>query len=379
MTPVAALITAISLVAALVARLSVAKAARNGGVAEHLRRLFTLIALLVALRLANFAWPSPLAVACLMVIASWLPLAALRLGEELVRRHAPRPLKLFALGGAILFSILAASLGLVWTREAILALAVFQGLVLAGILWHLLRQRNTLTSAERRAPDMLALAFLLAIPLLASDFERLFPVLSIRGGPFAALVLMLACSRLIVGAGRPLALLGDIAVIVGVAGLAALGAHLVTFDAIIITWTVFYCAAGSAALLLLIERLAGRAQRNVTILERLANVPHQSRAILSSHPLLESAVSVGANDLVDLPPDMIEKLAQRRVIPLNGVSSDSAIDDAAREVLNRHGASHLMLCSRQPVGFLAIAGGSFDEDRLTDELKIVARLLEHAA
>ncbi|WP_299296760.1 hypothetical protein [uncultured Erythrobacter sp.] len=192
MTPIAALFTAIGLLAALVGRYGVAAAARRGGVAEHLRRLFTLTAVLLALRLANFVWTSPAMAAAMMVVAAWMPLATLRLGEELVRRHAHRPLKFFALGGAIGFFVLAATFGLFWTREAILALAAFQALVLAGVLIHLLTQRRTVSPSERRAPDMLSLAFVLALPLLATDFERLFPDLAFRGGAFAALVFMLA-------------------------------------------------------------------------------------------------------------------------------------------------------------------------------------------
>ena len=48
MTAIGALLTAIALVAALVARGGVALAARSGGVPLHLRRVLTLIAVLMA-------------------------------------------------------------------------------------------------------------------------------------------------------------------------------------------------------------------------------------------------------------------------------------------------------------------------------------------
>lgn len=115
MTAIGALLTAIGLLAALVARAGVAKAARGGGVAGHLARLLTLIGLLLALRLAGLALPSPVVVAMTMVVAAWLPLVTLRLAEELVRRHASRWLKLLALAGAGAFSLLAVTFGLVWT------------------------------------------------------------------------------------------------------------------------------------------------------------------------------------------------------------------------------------------------------------------------
>lgn len=377
MTPFAALLTAIGLLAALVARFGVAAAARRGGVAEHLRRLFTLIALLLALRLANFVWTSAVTAAMMMVVAAWMPLATLRLSEELVRRHAKRPLKFLALGGAIGFSVLAATFGLFWTREAILALAAFQALVLAGVLFHLLTQRRTVSPSERRAPDMLALAFVLALPLLATDFERLFPGLAFRGGAFAALVFMLACSRLVTSAGRPLALLADIALVGGVAGIAALAAHLMESTPAMVQ-VASASAGASAALLMLIERFARRAPASGTILSQIAKRPHNARAILSGHPLLASAIPLGNEELADLPGGTVEQLAQQRIIAIGTVAAESGLGGAAREILGRYGASHLLRRSQQPLQFLAISGGALEEDALTSELEIVARLLENA-
>lgn len=377
MTPIAALLTAIGMLAALVARFGVGTAAKRGGVAAHLRRLFTLIALLLALRLVNFAWTTPLMVAAMMVVAAWMPLATLRLGEELVRRHAHRPLKFLALGGAIVFSLLAATFGLVWTREAAIALAIFQAIVIAGVLIHLFTERNTISQAERRAPDMLALAFVLAIPLLATDFERLFPDLAFRGGPFAALVFVLACSRLVTNAGRPLALLADIVLVAGVSGIAALSAHLMASSPEVVQ-IVAASAGASAALLILIERFARRSSSSGSILPQIAKSPHNSRAILSGHPLLASATPIGREGLADLPDGTIRQLAQQRVIALGTVSGESPVGGAARELLGRHSASHLLRLSEEPVRFLAISGGALEEDALTSELEIVGRLLENA-
>ena len=246
MTAIGALLTAIGIAAAVIARVGVARAARGGGVAGHLARLLTLIALLLALRLAGFALPSPVVTALTMAVAAWLPLMTLRLAEELVRRHAPRAVKLLALGGAGAFTFLAVTFGLVWTGPALIALALFQAAVIAAILFHLLRQRASVSLAERRAADMLALAFGLALPLLATDFAWAFPGLPFRGGPFAALVFVLACSRLAGRASRPLRLLGDLALAVGAGGLAALSAQL---------------AAAPAALTIALAATAGAAKR----------------------------------------------------------------------------------------------------------------------
>ncbi|KPF62590.1 hypothetical protein [Porphyrobacter sp. AAP60] len=378
MTAIGALLTAIGLLAALVARAGVAAAARGGGVAGHLRRLLTLIALLLGLRLAQVALPSPVIVACTMVVAAWLPLATLRLAEELVRRHAARWLKLAALAGAIGFSVLSVTFGLVWTGPAVVALALFQAVVMAAVLLHLVSQRTAVSLAERRAADMLALAFALAVPLLATDFERLFPDLPFRGGPFAALVFVLACSRLAGEASRPLRLLGDLAIAAGAGGIVALGAWLASATAPV-ALALTATATAAAALALLAERFADPASRDEGLLPRIANAAPDEAAILAAHPLLASGIPVTAAALADLPDDLIAALAAMPVVCAGEGGMNGTLTGAAHELLGRYGASHLLRLSANPPRFLAVSGGALDTDRLTGELTIIARLLERAA
>lgn len=377
MTAIGALLTAIGLLAALVARAGVRDAARSGGVAGHLWLLLTLIALLLGLRLADAALASPVLVACTMVVAAWLPLTTLRLAEELVRRHAARWLKLLALFGAIGFSVLAITFGIVWTGTAIIALGLFQAAVMAAVLLHLLSQRVHVSLAERRAVDMLALAFAMAVPLLATDFERLLPALPFRGGPFAALVFVLACSRLAGEASRPLRLLGDLAIAAGAGGIVAAGAYILG-GADPVTLALSATAAGAAALALLVERFADPASRAEGLLTPIARAGHGEAAILAAHPLLASGVPVTAATLADLPDDLIAALAAKPVVCAATGGANDTLTGAARELLGRYGASHLLRLSQQRPRFLAISGGALNQDRLTGELTIVARLLERA-
>lgn len=379
MTATGALLTMIGLIAALMARVGVARAARGGGVAGHLARLLTLIALLLALRLTGLALPSALVVAVTMIVAAWLPLVTLRLAEELVRRHAPRWLKLVALAGAGAFSMLAVTFGLVWTGAAIVALALFQAVVVGAVLLHLTRERASVALAERRAVDMLSLAFGIGIPLLATDFAWAFPDLPFRGGPFAALVFVLACSRLAAqGASRPLRLLGDLAVMAGAGGLAALGCQIAAAPAGL---TLSLAATGSAvaALVLLAERFADPAAREETMLAPISRAAPDEAAILAAHPLLSGGVPLNAAALADLPDDLIGALAERPVVTAaSETGGDLKLAGAAQELLGRFGASHLLRLSQHPPRFLAISGGALDQERLTGELTIVARLLERA-
>ena len=59
--------------------------------------------------------------------------------------------------------------------------------------------------------------------------------------------------------------------------------------------------------------------------------------------------------------------------------ASETLTGAARELLAHYGASHLLrLAPASAPRFLAISGGALDETRLTQELTIVARLLERA-
>lgn len=378
MTAIGGLLTAIGLAAALMARAGVASAARKGGVATHLARLLNVIALLLALRLGGLGRPAPMLVVATMVVAAWLPLITLRLAEELVRRHAPRMVKLLALGGAVTFTVLALVFGRVWTGPAVIALALFQAAVVIAILLHLQMQRGSVSLSERRAVDMLALAFALALPMLATDFAWAFPDLPFRGGPFAALVFVLACSLLAGVTSRPLRLLADVLMLAGAGALVALAVHLAGGPSALVP-ALAATATAAAALVLLAERFADRPSRGEGLLGAIARAAPDQAAILGSHPLLANAVMVSAEALSDLPEDLLIALAARPVWTATRDPANETLTDAARELLARYGASHLLRLSSAPAPrFLAISGGALDEDRLTLELTIVARLLECA-
>jgi hypothetical protein len=174
-----------------------------------------------------------------------------------------------------------------------------------------------------------------------------------------------------------LRLLGDLAVIAGAGGIVAAGAHLLGAAApvaIALTAT----AAGAAGLALLVERFADPASRAEGLLPPIARAAPEEAAILAAHPLLASGVPVSAGALADLPDDLIAALAAKPVLCAGGEAGSDTLTGAARELLSRYGASHLLRLSQTPPRFLAISGGALNQDRLTGELTIVARLLERA-
>jgi hypothetical protein len=378
-SPAGILITAIALLAVLIARRWVAALAARSDVAARLRTLYTLLAALLALRLlAPLLASAPLAVA-LMTVAAWLPIAALRLVEELCRRHAPRPVKMVALGGALGFTAMALTIGLVWSAGAIRALAAFQSGMLVTTVWLLARSRDGLAPAERRTADTFLVALLLAIPLALTDFTYLFPELPVRGGPFAVLILLLATSRLTAEQGTVPRLAADLGTVAAASGAAVAVGYLASPA---LGGSVGAILAGGvaaiAALLLLVERFAALRSRQSGLITALAATPaDDTDAIISAHPLLETGRMLGDAELSQYPPESVARLFDHPVI--SAETHDQDARDAGRDLLDATGATHLLRVSRNPPRLLAVTAGGLSDRSLDDELAVASRLIERTA
>ncbi|WHO39357.1 hypothetical protein PMI04_001790 [Sphingobium sp. AP49] len=371
------LLTGIAIVATLAASRGIASTARHSTVSARLRLIYRLVAILLGLRLIYGAWQSGLVAALLMLTAAWLPFATLRLAEELVRRHAPPIIKLAALSGSLALSFLPLTLGLVWTAPAVMALAAFQAGMLLCILFLLLRDRRGLALSERQAADMLALALALALPLVLTDFALLFPDLPVRGGTFAALILVLAASRLATGSGRPRMLVADMLIATGGGTIILLPMAMITATQ---AMTIAACATAMVALVILIERLHLRDDAAGSISRALAAMPADASrdGLLSAHPLLARGQLLHAGQLADFPAQTLAQLAQYRLLSARIGLSDPLLTQATRELLDRHAATHLLRLSVAPPLFLAISANGLADARIDGELEVAARLLETA-
>jgi hypothetical protein len=376
---VAVLVTAIALLAVLAARRGVAAIVARSPVAARLRTLYSLVAALLALRLASpLVTATPLVIA-LMLVAAWLPMAALRLVEELRRRHAPRPVKLVALGGAIAFSALAVTFSIVWSAAAALALAIYQLVMLAAMVTLFARGRAELGRGERRTADTFLLALLLTIPLAATDFAVVLPGASIRGGAFAVLLLVLATARLAAGDSSPWRLLADLAVAAGAGG-ASVVIALAAQPALPGDAAIPIAAGGIAlgCLLLIVARSRAGGDDATGLVAALARAPaDDSHALLAAHPLLASGRLLGPSELAAYPDASIARLLVYPVVSAS--TGDPDARDAARDLLDAYAATHLIRLSRTPPRLLAVAAGSLTAPALDDELALAARLIERAA
>lgn len=376
---VATAVTSIALLAVLAARRGLAPIAARSPVAARLRTVYTLLAALLALRLLAGWWAAALPVTALMLVAAWLPMAALRLVEELLRRHAPRPVKLFALGGAVALSVLAVTLGLIWSAAAAWLLALYQLGMLAAMVALLARGRGDLGAGERETADTFLLALLLAIPLAATDFAALLPETPIRGGAFAALLLVLATARLAAGGGSPWRLLADLGVAAGAGGAGLVIARaaepgLPGAAAILIGAGV----AALACLLLIVGRSRLAGGEATGLVAALAHAPvGGADELIAAHPILASGRVLGAAELAAYPAASVERLLAFPVVSAS--TGDAEARDAARELLDTYAATHLIRLSRAPPRLLAIGAGSLAAPGLDDELALAARLIECGA
>lgn len=373
------LVTFIALLGLLIARRGVDEAAATSDVAARLRTLYTLLAVLLVLRiLAAMAAATPLVVA-LMAVAAWLPFAGVRLVEELCRRHAPRSVKILAVGGALVFTLIAVTFGLVWSDRSLVALASYQILMLASMVWLLARARGDLAPAERETADTFLLALMLAIPLAATDFKALYPDLPVRGGAIAVLVLVVATSRMVVGRGTPTRLLADLGMMVGSAGATVLLGRLASPAPDWSAAPALGAGGGAiAALLLLTDRAAARRSRQTGLIAALAGAPGTDpEALVSAHPLLETGRILEGADLAGYPPAVMVRLLDHRVVGRD--MADPEVRDAGRDLLDGASATHLLRISRDPPRLLAISAASLAGRMLDDELEIAARLIERAS
>lgn len=367
------LLTGIALLAVLVALRGVGPAAQASPVAVQLVTMYRLVAALLVLRLIGSMAPgfaAGLVTVATMLIAAWLPLAALRLVEELTRRHAPRFVKLWALGGAFGFSVIGLTFGIVWSAAALVSLALFQAITVAIMLVLITQRRRGLPSAERATADTFLVALAATIPLALTDFEALAPGLTLRGGVLAVLLLVLATSRLIDSGGAPRRLFADIVLCLGGGGLAALGAK----------GDIAAMGLGIAltALALLVERFARRRTNDGGLVHAFAVTDASDpEALLASHPLLASGQIIDGNALADYPASAIAALSRYHVV--NDATQDEEARDVARDLLDAHAATHLVRLASQPPRFLAVSAGSFAAARTNDELTVLARLIERAA
>ena len=324
-----------------------------------------------------------------LIPAALIPLGALIVTEGILRRHAPRQVKIVIVLGGIGLG-LGGALGL--ERFATLYFVLLSLFQLAGFAtcgWLLaMRDRTTLMASENRSIGRLAIGALIVIPFIATDFQVLAPDIPVRLGALGALLVVTAI--LIAGGGaetRRQALLMTALRLSSSALLGAAaafvspdvdGAQMMRFGAIAIS--------GVLTIGLMVDALRAYFESQVPgVLDSVAASPARTRdqliAELARHPIFESARRYRENELAAYGPPMLRDfLSTRRVLrraeaPWGLTSSDPAVERAV-SLMAANSATHLIILSHDPIDVIVLAVPVISADPATETaLALVRRLL----
>jgi hypothetical protein len=325
-----------------------------------------------------------------LIPAALVPLGAVLITEGMLRRHAPRFIKLLAVTGAIVFGLGGAA-GLEQFSVAFysILLSLFQIAGFASCAWLMAtRDRGALLASENRGIGRLAVGALVLIPFVVTDFRALLPDFPVRLGALGALLVVTAV--LIAGGGSETRRQASLMTLLRLSSSALLGiaaacvapdvdlAQIVRFSAIAI--------AGVLTIGLMTDTLRAYFESQVPgVLNAVAASPARTRdelmAELSSHPIFESARRFREPDLPAYDPQLLRDfLSTRRVlrraeVPWGGVASDPAVERLS-SLMAANNATHGIVLSHHPVDLVLLAVPVISADPATETaLALLRRLL----
>lgn len=321
--------------------------------------------------------------------AAFVPFGALVVTEGVLRRHAPRAVKIVIVFGGVGLG-LGGALGLAgFTTLYSLWLSLFQiaGFATCGLLLAT-RDRNTLMASENRSIGRLAVGALIVIPFIVTDFQALAPGIPIRLGALGALLLVTAV--LIAGGGaetRHQALLMT-ALRLSSSALLGAAAACVTpeVDASQIARFSAIAMSGVLTIGLMVDALRAHFEaQEPGVLNSVAASPARTRdqliAELARHPIFESARRYREGELATYDPPLLRDfLSTRRVLrrseaPWGLASSDPAVERTT-SLMAASSATHLIILSHDPVDVIVLSVPVVSADPATETaLALVRRLL----
>ena len=321
--------------------------------------------------------------------AALVPLGALVVTEGILRRHAPRILKIAALAGAVLVGLACFIGPESLAGPSAILLAALQLAGFACCAWLLvMRDRASLLASENRSIGRLAAGALIVIPFVVTDFRALVPDIPVRLGALGALLVVTAV--LIAGSGAETRRQGVLLTTLRLVSSALLGAAAAfvagDVDAAQVMRFGAVAIAGVLTIGLMTDTLRALFEAQVPgVLNSVAASSARTRdeliAELARHPMFESARRYRESDLAAYDPPLLRDfLHQRRVLrrpdaPWGLPASDPAAERMISLMKASH-ATHLIVLSHDPVDVLALAIPVISADPATETaLALVRRLL----
>ena len=324
-----------------------------------------------------------------VIPAALIPLGALIVTEGILRRHAPRVVKMVALIGGILLGV-GGAIGLQrFAMPYAVALSLFQlagFATCAGLL--AARDRAALMASENRSIARLAVGALVVIPFILTDFRTLFPDIPVRLGALGALLTVTV--MLIAGGGAETRRHGLTLMALRLISSALLGiaAAYIAPDTDA-PQVIRFCAVAVAGVLtigLMTDALRALCEsQEPGVLNSVAASPARTRdqliAELAHHPIFESARRYRENELAAYDPPLLRDfLATRRVLRRPDAPWGFPVTDPATErvvsLMTANSATHVIVLSHDPVDLIALAVPVTSADPATETaLALVRRLL----
>jgi hypothetical protein len=321
--------------------------------------------------------------------AALIPLGALVVTEGMLRRHAPRVLKIAALAGAIVLGV-GGIFGLDrFATTYAVALALFQLAGFAACAWLLAaRDRAALMASENRTIGRLAVGALVVMPFVLTDFRVLFPDIPVRLGALGALLTVTV--MLIAGGGAETRRHGLAMMALRLTSSALLGMAAAFIAPDVDAAQVFrFCAVAVAGVLtigLMTDALRALFEsQEPGVLNSVAASPAATRqqlmAELSQHPIFESARRLREGDLAAYDPPLLRDfLATRRVLrrpdaPWRQAATDPAVERMV-SLMTAHSATHVIVLSHEPLDLIVLAVPVTAADPATETaLALVRRIV----
>ena len=324
-----------------------------------------------------------------VIPAAMVPLGALVVTEGMLRRHAPRSVKIAAVTGAVLLG-LGGALGLErFVTPYTIALALFQfaGFVTCALLVAT-RDRTSLLASENRSIGRLAIGALLLIPFVLTDFRALAPEMPVRLGALGALLVVTAV--VIAGGNTETRRQGILLTTLRLSSSALLGIA-VAFVSIDVdaAQIVRFCAIAVAGVLtigLMTDTLRAFFEaQEPGVLNSVAASPAATRdqliSELARHPLFESAKRLREVELTSYDPPLLRDfLSHRRVLRRSQAPWGLLPTDPAAErmlsLMAAHNATHIIILSHEPIDLIVLAVPVISADPATETaLALVRRVL----
>jgi len=324
-----------------------------------------------------------------LIPAALIPLGALIVTEGMLRRHAPRPIKVAAVAGGVVLG-LAALVGsglYVMVHGVVLMLFQITGFAVCAVLL-VRRDPATLMAAENRSIARLAVGALVVMPFIVTDFRVVFPDIPVRLGALGALLVISVL--LIAGGGAETRRQGLLLTALRLvsSGLLGAAAAFMTPD-VDAAQVVRFCAVGISGVLaiaLMVDALRSLFESHAPgLLNSVATSAARSRddliAELGRHPLFASAQRLREAELADYDPPLLRgllaqhNLLRRADAPWGSSPADPAVERVA-SLLAAHSATHLIVLAHDPVDVMMLAVPVVSADPATETaLALVGRLL----